>query len=86
MTARTLHIIRRPNDRTAAEAVAVERESHPVSILLIQDGVFSTLFPGEETYVSAEDAGARRVEPPGRRVSYAEICRLILDAARVVVW
>jgi hypothetical protein len=83
---RTLHIIRRPNDPLALEAIEQERSAHEVVVLLIQDGVLTTVRPSAETYVGTADAEARGVHPPFKQASYPEICRLIIEAQRVVVW
>ena len=83
---RTLHIIRRPNDPLALEAIEQERTVHEVVVLLIQDGVLTTVHPSAETYVGAADVQARGLHSPFKQANYPEICRLILEAQRVVVW
>ncbi|MBI4715439.1 MAG: hypothetical protein HY760_05830 [Nitrospirae bacterium] len=82
----TLHIIRRPNDPLALEAVQREHTLREVAVLLIQDGVLTTVRPPVPIYAGSDDVKARGVHPPLPLVSYPEICRLIREARRVIVW
>ncbi|MBI4714765.1 MAG: hypothetical protein HY760_02290 [Nitrospirae bacterium] len=82
----TLHIIRCPNDPLALEAVQREHSLRGVAVLLIQDGVLTTVKPPVPIYAGSEDVQARGVHPPVPLVGYPEICRLIHEARRVIVW
>lgn len=90
---KTLHILRKIEDRLALEAIANEQQRRPVTILLLQDAVLvnrvghrmSENFP-DETYACREDLDARGIQSPYRVADYGDIARLIAEHDRVITW
>jgi len=81
-----LHIIRKRGDAFAAAVIAEQRRKGPVGVVLVQDGILADVLPSVDVYVNGEDAVARGVETPYRRVGYEEIARFVADASSVMVW
>jgi sulfur transfer complex TusBCD TusB component (DsrH family) len=81
-----LHIIRKRGDAFAAAVIAEQRRKGPVGVVLVQDGILADVSPSVDVYVNGEDAVARGVETPYRRVGYEEIARFVADASSVMVW
>lgn len=86
MTARSLHIVRRRGDELAMSVIAAQSRERPVEVVLVQDGVFADVPASLSVYVNDEDAAARGIDPPHRRVGYTDIARMVCDAASVTVW
>jgi hypothetical protein len=116
---KTLHILRKRNDRLAEETIRLEggsaKEGHLVTVLLIQDAVLGKPAVPAPIYVNIQDLQARGVFPthgptraptagsdrggsqkenvedpvPHRSsqiIDYPQICQMILDHDRTVVW
>jgi hypothetical protein len=81
-----LHIIRKRGDAFAAAVIAEQRRKGPVGVVLVQDGILTDVSPSVDVYVNGEDAAARGVDTPYRRVGYEEIARFVADASSVMVW
>ena len=81
-----MHIIRKRSDALAAAVIAEQSRKGPVGVVLVQDGVFADLSSSVEMYVNGEDAAARGVDTPHRRVGYEEFARLVAEASTVMVW
>ena len=83
-----LHIIRKRGDAFAAAVIAEQRRKGPVGVVLVQDGILADVSPSVDVdvYVNGEDAVARGVDTPYRRVGYEEIARFVADASSVMVW
>lgn len=80
---KTLHIVRKPNDVMAIEAI---EHSEGAVVLLIQDGVLEQrTFPGE-TYACEEDVRARGIETGCPTIDYDGIAGLIALCERVITW
>lgn len=83
---KSLHIIRRADDRLAMEAIRSEARQSAVTVLLLQDGVLSKEDFPKETYAGEEDLAARGIESRHPAVDYSAIARLIAGHDRVVTW
>ena len=83
---KTLHIIRNIDNKLAQEVISHECAKGYVSVLLIQDGVLSSLHKPGDVYASVNDAEARGLNTSYKLVDYSSICQLILDHDKVVVW
>ena len=81
-----LHIIRRCGDNLAQEIIDYNRSVGEVSILLIQDGVFSKLNGDDRIFASVNDVEARGITVPYKLIDYPAICQLIVEHDKVVVW
>ena len=81
-----LHIIRRCGDQLAQEITDYSRTAGDVSILLIQDGVLSNLKGDDRIFASVNDVEARGISVRYELVDYPEICQLIVEHDKVVVW
>ncbi len=82
----SLHIIRRPADRLAIDAVTVEKRKGRVAVLFIQDAVGAGASDQDAVYVCEPDLLARGLETSHKRVDYDGICRMLTEYDRVVVW
>lgn len=83
---RTLHIIRKAGDKLAQEVIDHGSAKGDVSVLLIQDGVFSRLYWSGDVYASVNDVEARGLNTSCKLVDYSTICQLIIDHEKVIVW
>ena len=83
---KTLHIIRNINDKLAQEMIHHDSDKGSVSVLLIQDGVFSSLQWSGDIYASVNDVEARGLNTSYKLVDYSSICQLIIDHEKVIVW
>ena len=98
---KTLHILRRRNDYLAEAAICSESLSggngDSVSVLLIQDAVLGVPSVPGPVYVDTQDLQARGVarsfgDSEGTAlkhpqiIDYEDICQMILDHDRTVVW
>ncbi len=84
----TLHVIRRADDLLAVDAAG--HGDPRGTILLIHDGVRAVV-PGSSSgrcpvYAAAHDVQARGVKTDYPLITTAEICRLIVEHERVIVW
>ena len=83
---KSLHIVRKADDRLAMEAIQNEERQRPVALLLLQDGVLAKgRFP-DETYACQEDLTARGIESRYKPIDYDAIAQLIAEYDRVVTW
>ena len=83
---KTLHIIRKAGDKLAQEVINHESDKRGVTVLLIQDGVFSSLQGAGDIYASVHDVEARGLNTSYKLVDYSSICQLIIDHDKVIVW
>jgi len=83
---KTLHIIRKAGDKLAQEVINHESDKSGVTVLLIQDGVFSSLQWAGDIYASVNDVEARGLNTSYKLVDYSSICQLIIDHDKVIVW
>ncbi len=83
---KTLHILRKAEDRLAMEAIRNERQQRAVAVLLLQDGVLAKGDFPDETYACREDLDARGIQSPYRAADYDAIARLIAEHDRVITW
>ena len=83
---KTLHIIRKAGDKLAQEVINHESDKSGVTVLLIQDGVFSSLQWAGDIYASVNDVDARGLKTSYKLVDYSSICQLIIDHDKVIVW
>jgi len=83
---KTLHIIRKAGDKLAQEVINHESDKSGVTVLLIQDGVFSSLQWAGDIYASVNDIEARGLNTSYKLVDYSSICQLIIDHDKVIVW
>ncbi len=85
--ARTLHIVRRPDDSLAGE-VAAAGQAAGDTVVLIADGVLCD--PGmlrtARVFAAAHDIAARGIERPFPSVDIDQIARWVVEHDRVVVW
>jgi len=86
MSKKTLHIIRKIGDKLAQEVIDHESAKGDVSVLLIQDGVLSSLYGAGDVYASVNDVEARGLNTSFKLVDYSTICQLIIDHEKVIVW
>jgi sulfur relay protein TusB/DsrH len=85
---RILHLIRNRNDDYALE-IAWSQSQNPnteVIILLLQDGVLTSLDTKLKTYVCQADIVARGVSTPYEIIDYPQIVDLIFACDRVISW
>ena len=83
---KTLHIIRNIDNELAQEVINYESDMRGVTVLLIQDGVFSSLQGAGDIYASVNDVEARGLNTSYKLVDYSSICQLIIDHDKVIVW
>ncbi|MEK6561277.1 MAG: DsrH/TusB family sulfur metabolism protein [Nitrospirota bacterium] len=83
---KTLHIIRKVDDKLAQEVINHDSAKGDVSVLLIQDGVLSNMHGVYEMYASVNDVEARGLNTSYKLVDYASICQLIIDHDKVIIW
>ena len=83
---KTLHIIRNIDNKLAQEVINHEGAKGDVTVLLIQDGVFSSLQWAGDIYASVNDVEARGLNTSYKLVDYSSICQLIIDHDKVIVW
>jgi len=83
---KTLHIIRKAGDKLAQEVINHESDKSGVTVLLIQDGVLSSLQWAGDIYASVNDIEARGLNTSYKLVDYSSICQLIIDHDKVIVW
>ena len=83
---KTLHIIRKVDDKLAQEVINHDSAKGDVSVLLIQDGVLSNMHGVYELYASVCDVEARGLNTSYKLVDYSSICQLIIDHEKVIVW
>jgi hypothetical protein len=95
---KTLHILRKRKDTLGEAAICSEAASsstsggsggeanHRVTVLLIQDAVLGSPTVPVPVYVSLQDLQARGVTRNYNTVSYEQICQMILDHDRTIVW
>lgn len=83
---KTLHIIRRVDDRVAWEVIRGDSHEGEVSVLLVQDGVYMEDAPMAKVYASSEDVQARGVFTSHSLVTSQQISRLVAEHERTVVW
>ena len=86
MSKKTLHIIRKAGDKLAQEVINHESDKSGVTVLLIQDGVFSSMQWAGDIYASVIDVEARGLNTSYKLVDYSSICQLIIDHDKVIVW
>jgi len=81
----TLHIVRRGADCYPLRIA--ERGGPEHAVLLIGDGVYNPALPAVRTFVAAECARQRGVEPPpGRPLDDAGVIALVAQARQVISW
>lgn len=66
--------------------IAAQSAARPVQVVFVQDGVFADIPASLAVCVNDEDVVARGIDTPHRRVGYAEIAKMVCDAASVTVW
>ncbi len=82
----SLHIVRRRVDGLALSVIAAQSRERAVEVVLVQDGVFAELPASTPVCVNDEDATARGIDTPHRRVGYEDIAAMVCGAACVTVW
>lgn len=87
---KTLHILRKRKDTFAEAAICSEAASegngHDVAVLLIQDAVLGSPAVPVPVYANKQDLEARGVQREYPAIHYAQICQMILDHDRTIVW
>ena len=85
---RTLHIIKETNDRYAWQTALKQQKKNPdrITILLLQDAVFTPIEGDFEVFACREDVVSRGVKTAATRTDYEEIVRMLMDADSVVCW
>ncbi len=83
---KTLHIIRKIDDRLAKEVIERDSAKGDVSVLLIQDGVLSGLREAGNVFASVSDVEARGFNSSHKLVDYSSMCQLIIEHDRIIVW
>jgi len=83
---RVLHLIRRPNDTTAAEIIAEQKRLAEVTVVYLHDAVASPLGVGAREYVREEDCLARGVRPQVEPISDERLISLLFEHDRVITW
>ena len=79
----TLHILTRPDDQLALDAIAHDAGS--VTILLLQDGVYTGV-EAPRVFAGEADVRARGLDCPYRLVDDAAVVDLIVEHDRVICW
>ncbi|MCI0526485.1 MAG: hypothetical protein L0Y56_03405 [Nitrospira sp.] len=90
---KTLHILRKRKDAFAEAAIcseaASEENGRDVTVLLIQDAVLGSPAVPVPVYANKQDLEARgvtRSHGPPHIIDYSQICQMILDHDRTIVW
>ena len=87
---KTLHLLKKRDDRLAEDAIRAELaagdQGQGVTVLLLQDAVLGSPDLPVSVFVSGQDLRARGAVRPCETVDYGQICRMILEHDRVVVW
>lgn len=95
---KTLHILRKRKDTLAEAAICSEAASstasggssgganHSVTVLLIQDAVLGSPTVPVPVYVSLQDLQARGVTRSYTTLHYDQICQMIVEHDRTIVW
>jgi sulfur transfer complex TusBCD TusB component (DsrH family) len=86
---KTLHILRKRKDALAEEAISSEAASGgegSVTVLLIQEAVLGSPSVPAKIFVNNQDAQARGAVRTYTGVDYQQICQMILNHDRTVVW
>lgn len=83
-----LHVLKTPQ---ATDALAIARhhqaaEGHQVTVLLIQDGLYTPSQPGLDLLVCNQDLQARGLTRGEKAVSHEEIIDLIFSHDRIICW
>lgn len=81
-----LYILRREEDTWVQEVIDHARGRGEVSLLLIQDGVLSKLKEDSEIFASVHDVLARGITVSYKLIDYPEMCQLIVEHDKVIVW
>ena len=87
---KTLHILRTRKDTLAEAAITSEAASQGkaqgVTVILIQDAVLGNPAVSVPVYANLQDLQARGVTRPYTALNYDQICQMILDHDRTIVW
>ncbi len=87
---KTLHILRKRKDTFAEAAICSEAtfggKARDVTVLLIQDAVLGSPDLSVPVYVNKQDLQARGAERDYPVIDYDQICQMILDHDRTIVW
>lgn len=79
----TLHILTQPDDRLALDAIA--HDAGPVTILLLQDGVYAGV-EAPRVFAGEADIRARGLDCPYQVVDDAAVVDLIVAHDRIICW
>lgn len=87
---KTLHILRKRKDPLAEAAICAEAASAGkdpcVTVLLIQDAVLGNPAVPVSIYASIHDLQARGAMRDYTAINYEQICQMILNHDRTIVW
>jgi len=83
-----LHIIKKTNDTYAWRTASRQQrgETNEVSVLLLQDAVFSPIRDDLEVFACRDDVRARGVHTEASLVDYEDIVKMMLNADSIVCW
>jgi sulfur transfer complex TusBCD TusB component (DsrH family) len=81
-----LHILRALKDESAWQIIRLQRQTHPVAVLLIHDAVLAPPPLEVPMYACEADVLARGIISPLPRLTYAQIVELIFACKQVMVW
>ncbi len=83
---KTLHVIRKLDDLLPLELLNRDQERADDALLLIHDAVFHRGPLPQKAFASAPDVAARGVISPLPILTDEEICQLIIEHDRTIVW
>jgi sulfur transfer complex TusBCD TusB component (DsrH family) len=83
-----LHIMKEPDDAYAWQTAETQRshEGDRVTVLLLQDAIFSGNRGSDRVFACRDDVLARGARTEASLVGYPEIVNLILESDSIVCW
>ncbi len=83
-----LHIIKKTNDWYAWQAAIGQqrKKANLITILLLQDAVFTPIHDDLEVFACRDDVASRGVKTKASLVGYEEIVRMLMEVDSVVCW
>ncbi|HEX9756453.1 MAG TPA: hypothetical protein VGB26_01480 [Nitrospiria bacterium] len=83
---KTLHVVRTLKERIPFDLAIQFKEYHRNAILLIQEGVYyKGPFP-QDCFISATDLTARGIASSLPTLTDDEICKMIVEYDRTIIW
>jgi hypothetical protein len=81
-----LHIIRKSNDTKALECIKAQAKDETVTLLLMQEAIYTKPPLGIEMYLLTDDPGKTDIQSGIQPISYDDMLKLLFTHDTVVVW